>query len=58
MNDGQPTRTWDTVCSDCLHWSGNACLALQVTAGGDDCIAAICAAFIHKGSAQNENGDA
>jgi len=54
MSDGAPSRTWDSICNDCVHCRGGLCRAGYITAGSDDCIAAICLGFQPK----TKEGDA
>lgn len=53
MADGVPTRTWDSLCRDCIHFTDGSCDAGYITSGEEDCIAAIC-----KGFAPIKKGDA
>lgn len=53
MADSPPTRSWASVCGDCVHCEDGCCEDGYPTSGEEDCIAAICEGFapIKKGDA-------
>lgn len=52
-----PSRTWDSVCQDCSHYTQDSCTAGYITAGASDFIAAVCTGFLPIETAKTENGD-
>lgn len=52
-----PSRTWDSVCQDCSHYTQDSCTAGYITAGASDCIAAVCTGFLPIETSKTENGD-